>query len=898
MSLKTKMTFAVSLIIGLFMTLSAFYALHLFESRIKQSIFETQKTFVERLADELDEKIVSLQNELIGMAMTFPVEILDDANEVQHYLDSRMDTNFMFDHTLVIFSPSGHMIAEHPFVPDRRGRDFSFRDYFQKTVEERIPSVSKPYFSSKDASVPAIMFTVPVFDKNGKLAAVIGGAVNLVQNSYFIKMRNIKIGGAGYVYVFAKDRTLILHPDVSRISQQDVPVGANRLFDKAIAGFEGTGDTITSRGLPVLASFKRLRTVDWIVASHYPQTQAYRPLQDARAFFYLLLIVVVLVTMVSVWLLMRNLTRPLLMLKEHVDALPHKKGGEKIFHIKTGDEIETLAEAFNTMVTEMTQKTEALQLSEARYAKAEEIAHVGHWGLDLTTSAFSASDETYRILGATRETFVNNSEQFLTAVHPDERGRVGETLDRAIREGLAYDLEHRIITPDGAVRYVVQKAEMVRDENGTPIRVMGTLRDISRRKQDEIALRKSRDFYLVLFEEFPSLIWQSGTDGLFNFFNKTWLNFTGRSFDDEAGFGWTNGIPAQDRESFLQAYRDAFAARRPFEGEFRLRRSDGACRWVITVGRPFNDVDDAFSGYIGSCYDVTDRKALEEQLHAEKRELEKAYDELKALQSQLLQQEKMSSIGQLAAGVAHEINNPIGFIISNLGSLRKYAQRLTEFQRFQAAALEQALSGEAAAGSLVERVSEQRKMMKIDYIEADIHTSIDESLEGAERVKRIVQDLKSFSRVDESESKMADINAGIESTLNIARNELKYKAKIVKELGDIPHIRCNPGQLNQVFMNMLVNAAQAMTRPGEILIRTWADSGNISVLIADTGDGISPDKLSRIFEPFFTTKEVGKGTGLGLSIAYDIIKKHGGHIDVESRVGEGTSFTITVPATE
>ncbi len=282
-------------------------------------------------------------------------------------------------------------------------------------------------------------------------------------------------------------------------------------------------------------------------------------------------------------------------------------------------------------------------------------------------------------------------------------------------------------------------------------------------------------------------------------------------------------------------------------------------------------------------------------LESQHRELEKAYAELKAAQSQILQQEKMASIGQLAAGIAHEINNPVGFVMSNLGSLQKYADKLSEFIKIQTEAIKE--FGVQSPG-LGDKIKEARKSLKIDHIIDDLGNLIKESLEGAERVKKIVQDLKSFSRIDEAEWKVTDINTGIESTINIVWNELKYKATVKREYGDIPMTKCNPGQLNQVFMNILVNAAHAIEKQGEITIKTRHENNSIFISISDTGSGIPADKINRIFEPFFTTKEVGKGTGLGLSIAYDIVKKHNGDIIVESEIGKGTTFAVKIPVVE
>ena len=292
-------------------------------------------------------------------------------------------------------------------------------------------------------------------------------------------------------------------------------------------------------------------------------------------------------------------------------------------------------------------------------------------------------------------------------------------------------------------------------------------------------------------------------------------------------------------------------------------------------------------------------KELEKSLNiVEKKneELEKAYSQLKSAQSQILQQEKMASIGQLAAGVAHEINNPTGFVMSNLNTLSKYIARIKEFISCQTETIEAlTTTGLKGKSEYIERLNEKRKTTKYDYVMADIDSLINESIEGTERIKTIVQDLKSFSRVDETEYKPANINAGLESTLNIIWNELKYKAIVKKELSDIPKTKCNLGQLNQVFMNLLVNAAQAIENHGEINVKTWHEEDNIFISISDTGCGIEEDKIGRIFEPFYTTKEVGKGTGLGLSITYDIIRKHNGAIQVKSKPGEGTTFTIKIP---
>lgn len=287
---------------------------------------------------------------------------------------------------------------------------------------------------------------------------------------------------------------------------------------------------------------------------------------------------------------------------------------------------------------------------------------------------------------------------------------------------------------------------------------------------------------------------------------------------------------------------------------------------------------------------TTQLHQLNRHLEASRTELEEACKNLQAQQATILQQDRMACIGQLAASVAHDINNPIGFVYGNLEVLKNYWDKLAAFLAEQDTLLSSSLPPEQ-----LQPIAERRQALKVDYVLNEFNAVLDESLEGTERVNRIVLNLKGFSRLNEKEARLADIHDCLESTLNIVRNELRYKADIKKEYGEIPRLVCYPQQLNQVFMNLLLNASQAIENWGEITIRTWADQLNVFVAIADTGCGIPPQNLQHLFEPFFTTKESGGGTGLGLSIVQEIIKKHQGEITVASRPGSGTLFTLRLP---
>ncbi|HYD63090.1 MAG TPA: ATP-binding protein [Noviherbaspirillum sp.] len=290
--------------------------------------------------------------------------------------------------------------------------------------------------------------------------------------------------------------------------------------------------------------------------------------------------------------------------------------------------------------------------------------------------------------------------------------------------------------------------------------------------------------------------------------------------------------------------------------------------------------------------DIRKREAAEAELLRRNNELTELNRKLGKAQEKLLQSEKMASIGQLAAGVAHEINNPIGYIFSNFGTLEGYILKVFEMLKIYETA-ESAI----ASPDVLAQLKDARERIELDYLKEDIPALMSESREGIARVRKIVQDLKDFSRADVDQSwQWANIHRGIDSTLNIVNNEVKYKADVIKEYGDIPDIECLPSQLNQVIMNLVVNAAHAIEgKRGTITISTGVDGGSIWIKVADTGAGIPKDILPRIFDPFYTTKPIGSGTGLGLSLSYGIVEKHGGKIDVETEVGRGTTFRITLP---
>lgn len=385
---------------------------------------------------------------------------------------------------------------------------------------------------------------------------------------------------------------------------------------------------------------------------------------------------------------------------------------------------------------------------------------------------------------------------------------------------------------------------------------------------------------------------------------------------------------------YQNTYRSSLIIPDAYEAEGFFPRLGNSGRWLFFTAAPLKGADGAIVGAIETLQDITERKVAETALmksqleieqiveqrtaqlaevnstlrsDVERREqieyeLKKRNSELNLLnaklvtaQEHLVQSEKLASIGQLAAGVAHEINNPIGYIFSNYGMLENYLSSL-----FEMLSVYESAEQRYGDPDVVKALQAKRAELEVDFLKEDIPDLMKESKEGIVRVRKIVQDLKDFSHVDaKPEWSFTNLNQGIDSTLNVVNNEVKYKADVIKEYGDIPPVQCLPSEINQVVMNLVVNAAHAIgPERGKIWIRTGVEEGTAWIEVADNGSGIPKEVVPRIFDPFYTTKPVGKGTGLGLSLSYGIVQKHHGQIDVQTELGKGTTFRVSLPLTQ
>ncbi|HEV3263288.1 MAG TPA: PAS domain S-box protein [Gemmataceae bacterium] len=521
-----------------------------------------------------------------------------------------------------------------------------------------------------------------------------------------------------------------------------------------------------------------------------------------------------------------------------------------------------------------------------------------------------------KITGRPADYFLGDIKRWQDIVHPDDRPRWQNALRRLAGGQPALEEEYRVVRPDDTVCWVRDSLRVSRGEDGRSSRVDGVLSDITARKRTEEALVKEQSLLQALMDSVPDTIYFKDLQSRFIRINKALADRFGLA-DPAQAVGKTD-FDFFNREHGEQAFHDEQEVIRSglplIAKEEREVLPDGLERWVSSTKMPLQDGAGNVIGTFGVSRDITQRKLADESLQRtaadltrSNRELQRlatdlkiiatserqAHQQLKQAQSQLVQSEKLAALGQMVAGVAHEINNPLAFVSNNVFVLQRDVNSLRDLLRLYQAA--EALLADRH-DEVLRHIREFADRIDLNYTLDNLEGLLNRTRDGLKRIQVIVSDLRNFARLDESDLHEVDLNAGIASTLNIIRGRAKkHDVDVEADLGPLPPVMCYPAKVNQVVLNLVANAIDACSKGGKVTVRSRANADGVEIHVEDTGSGIDPAIRDKIFDPFFTTKPPGQGTGLGLSISYRIVEDHGGRIDLDSAPGRGAHFTVHLP---
>ncbi|MHB1379503.1 MAG: ATP-binding protein [Desulfurivibrionaceae bacterium] len=489
LTMRTRLTLAVSLLFLCMMGATSFLVLAVIKQQIKETISAEQFSLLSEIASSLEDKLTLAHGQLTATATLVSSETLATGDTAQQFLDYRKGLQRVFDNNIFLFSPEGRLIAEAPFLPNRRGMDLSFRPYIKDTLATSAPVISAPYISSQPHKHPVIMMTAPVFDREGKIIAILTGSLDLMSPNILGKLAEKKIGKNGYLYLLTADRTMIMHPDKSRIFKQ-IPPGANLLYDRALQGFEGTEENISGVGVPMLTSFKRLRMKNWLLAANFPQAEAYAPLIRAAQILLAGILLITVAAFAIIRYFSQYLTRPLLALTRHVAELADKKGEARLFHTTAQDETATLARAFNAMLEKLDRQQEDLRQRKELYRTVTEFAtdFIFWRAPDKKMIFVSKNCEVHT--GYSEDEFIADPLLLDALFHPEDQERWANHVHPTDDAGMDLPLEFRIITKSGLHRWVSHVCTEINDETGSSMGRRGSFVDITKLKQAETEREK------------------------------------------------------------------------------------------------------------------------------------------------------------------------------------------------------------------------------------------------------------------------------------------------------------------------------------------------------------------------------------------------------------------------
>lgn len=858
MTLRAKTSL---LLAGLFVVIlggAGIYFLYYLENSLRNSIYAGLETVAivesQAISKFLDDSLRDTQ----AIASYIPQKALEEKNVavIEDHLKRAMKNYPKFENGMFLLDAKGTLWADYPVYPGTRGKNFAFREYFKTTMEKQKGIIGVPYRSARTGEA-VLTFTALVRGAKNQVLGMIGCSVQLLHPNVLGGIRKTKIGESGYVYVFDASRLTILHPEDQRVLKRDVPPGANKLLDAAIEGFEGVGETVNSRGVPMILSLRRVQGTDWIVGAQQTKSEAFAPIKMARnqiiGWVFLAVPISILIGAVAV----RRLTGPLVNLSNIArqigrnaeaisgDLKMKESLQNDLASIRSTDETGDLAKAFREM----------------------------HDMLDHTLRSHkSLAEDWERTFNSVQDSiFILDKENRILRINRSASKLIGHSPEKALGQP-CYKFIHGTESPPSVCPHhqtlVTGKPARVEleepflkgyfeitttpvfDEAGQTVGTVHVTRDITEKKRVEEALRVSEEKYRSLVDHAIDAIYIA-QDGMVKFPNPSTLALTGYSEEDYATIPFVNFIHPEDRDMVVQRHNQRLWGEEvPSPYSFRLINKAGEERWVH-----LNAVLTEWEkrpAILCFMRDVTSHRKLEAQYQ---------------------QAQKMEAVGTLAGGIAHDFNNLLQSVLG-----------YTEI------------------------------LLMDDQVRQHASKDLEEIKRAAKRGAELTHQLLTFSRKVQSKLRPVDLNQEVVQVQKILQRTVPKMIEVELSLkGDLRPINADPAQVEQVLMNLAVNARDAMPEGGRLTIKTdnvilddafcrthlESKPGEyVELTVSDTGHGMDGETLKNIFDPFFTTKGVGKGTGLGLAMVYGIVKNHDGNILCESKLNQGTTFKIYFPAAQ
>ncbi|MDD2272809.1 MAG: ATP-binding protein [Desulfuromonadaceae bacterium] len=859
-SLKIKVALTATLLFLVFSAGAGYWGKKYLEKSIRESVYTQQFSFVTALAKGIDERLELVHNALIVAGGNLSPEIIAAPDKAQRFLDERISLLSLFNNALFLFSPDGKLLVESPAVKGRRGRDFSYREYFKKTVATRKPQISEPYTSTRTGH-PAIILTAPVFDRSGSIIAILAGSFDLMGNNVLGELTGVKSGKTGYVYLYSIERTMVMHPDRSRIMQKDTLPGMNIMLDRAIAGFEGSGETTNSRGLHALVSFKRLKTTGWILGANLPVDEAFAPLVAATRYYAMGLVAMTCLMAGVIWFTMYRLLTPLATMTSFIAQRQDRAAFMALGDFSSRDEIGVLAQSYSTMMHDLESQQQLVRNSEISFKALADNAHDGFMVVNAGGRLVYANERASIVSGYVVDELLKLTIERLV-VTPNITAVAGLPPDKqpdiAVHEAeMLHKQQHRVPVELSVTRIMWQKFPAA----------LVTFRDISECKRMSTALYESQQQLADIFEFLPDATFVVDCSKKVIGWNKAMEEMSGVCKADMLGRGdnaYTIPFYGERRKQLLDLLeldqREVLALYSQVKSQNgyitaeafcpALYGGKGAYVWAAAVSL-YNSAGIKV-GAIESIRDITGLKETMLQLETARTEAESAN----------------RAKSEFLANMSHEIRTPMNGILG-MAQLLSY----TSLNREQQGYLD---SLQMSGKNLMTLLNDILDLAKIE-------------------AGRMVVRHERFSVMAAISDAMVTLQSLVDQKRLVLTTEYDENVPAYV-VGDQLRFR-------QIVLNLLGNAVK-FTDHGNISIKLHvSQNGGEDVLIrcgiTDTGIGISKDKIEQIFAPFeqadnSLVRSYG-GAGLGLTICRRLTDLMGGRLWVESIEGQGSTFSLELP---